>query len=207
MTAAITPAEIEARLSAALERMRRRRVTRFFTDAPVSEEQIRLVLEGGRWASSASNLRLHKFVVVLDPRLIGLVTQVAPGILGNPRALIVICTDLKRCDEVGARHQRDRTRYIDVGTAAMNMLLVAQDLGLGACPVTSFSQRAVAELLDMPDSLIPELMVLLGHPQPAHRTLRQGASTRLTIDDLSWVATADSGLQPLSTWAAEANRR
>jgi nitroreductase len=180
-----------------IERLRRRRVTRDFTGAPVAEEQVRLVLEAGRWAPSASNLRLHKFVVVEEASLIDLVKRVAPGILGNPTVLIVICTDLERCREVGARPDADRTRYIDVGTAAMNMLLVAQDLGLGACPVTSFSQRAVAILLDLPATLIPELMVLLGHPVPPRRSLRPGTRTRLAVEDLSFVATPDHGLQPL----------
>ena len=182
-----------------IARLRQRRVTRDFTGAPVADEHVRLILEGGRWATSASNLRLHKFVVVEDATLIDLVKRVAPGILGNPTVLIVICTDLQRCHEVGARPDTDRTRYIDVGTAAMNMLLVAQDLGLGACPVTSFSQRAVAILLDLPATLIPELMVLLGHPVPPHRSLRPEARTRLTVEDLSFVATPDRGLQRLTS--------
>jgi nitroreductase len=208
-----TAAEEDRAREPLIVRLRRRRVTRDFTNAPVAEERVRLVLEGGRWATSGSNLRLHRFVVVEDAidlppvyapvrlnvvddatewlhcllahcardehddevwdrlavsgarMLAGLLEKrIAPGILGNPTVLIVICTDLQRCREVGARPDADRTRYIDVGTAAMNMLLVAQDLGLGACPVTSFSQRAVAILLDLPATLIPELMVLLGHP-------------------------------------------
>ena len=93
-----------------LARMRRRRVTREFTGAPVAEEHVRLILEGGRWASSASNLHIHKFVVVDDRRVVDLVKTVAPGILGNPPALIVICTDLERCRQVGGRPERDRTR-------------------------------------------------------------------------------------------------
>ncbi|HWE63172.1 MAG TPA: nitroreductase family protein [Chloroflexota bacterium] len=181
-----------------LARMRRRRVSREFTGAPVAAADVRLILEAGRWASSASNLHIHKFVVVDDPRLVDLVKEVSPGILGNPTTLIVICTDLARCQEVGVRPHLDRTRYIDVGTAAMNMLLMAQDVRLGACPVTSFSQRAVALLLDLPATLIPELMVLLGHPLPSRRSLRAGAHTQLTVEDLSFIARPDQGLQRLA---------
>ena len=180
-----------------MSRLRRRRVTRDFTDAPVTRAQVRLILEGGRWASSASNLRIHKFVVVDDPNLVALVKQLAPGILGNPRALVVICTDLDRCREAGVRPHIDRTRYIDVGTAAMSMLLVAQDLELGACPITSFSQRAVAAVLDIPATLVPELMVALGHPATAQEPTRTGGRSRLTVDDLSFAATPQ-GLQSLT---------
>jgi nitroreductase len=178
-----------------ISRLRRRRVTRDFTDEPVARALVRLILEGGRWASSASNLYIHRFVVVDDPSLVALVKQFAPGILGNPRTLIVICTDLDRCREKGVRPDLDRTRYIDVGTAAMNMLLMAQDLGLGACPITSFSQRAVATVLDLPRTLVPELMVILGHPAPAAGTTQTGGHTRLTVDDLSFAANPRSGLQ------------
>lgn len=187
-----------------LARLRRRRVTRDFTGAPVEGAHVRQILESGRWASSGGNLHPHRFVVVADARLVELVKKVSPGILGNPTVLIVICTDLERFHAAGSRLHLDRTRYIDVGTAAMNMLLVAQDLGLGACPVTSFSQRAVSVLLDLPATLVPELMVLLGHPVPPQRLARSGASSRLTVDDLSVVATPDRGLQPLAgAWPGE----
>jgi nitroreductase len=182
-----------------LARLRRRRVTREFMDAPVDDAHIRQILEGGRWASSGGNLHPHRFVVVADPRLVELVEKVSPGILGNPRVLIVICSDLDLFQAAGSRLHLDRTRYIDVGTAAMNMLLVAQDLGLGACPVTSFSQRAVAMLLDLPATFVPELMVLLGHPAPAQRPPRSGSPARLTVDDLSFMATPDRGLQRLAS--------
>jgi nitroreductase len=56
-------------------RLRQRRVTRDFTGAPVAEEHVRLVLEGGRWATSGSNLRLHKFVVVEDATLVDLMIR------------------------------------------------------------------------------------------------------------------------------------
>jgi site-specific DNA recombinase len=44
-----------------------------------------------------------------------------------------------------------------------------------------------------------ELMVLLGHPVPPHRSLRPEARTRLTVEDLSFVATPDRGLQRLTS--------
>ena len=101
--------------------------------------------------------------------------------------------DLERCRQVGMQPDQMHARYIDVGTAAMNMLLVAQEVGLGACPVTSFRQRGVSIMIELPDTLVPELMVILGHPRPAHRQLRTGALTRLTVDDLTLVARFDGG--------------
>ncbi|MGQ9478343.1 MAG: nitroreductase family protein [Candidatus Bipolaricaulia bacterium] len=48
--------------------------------------------------------------------------------------------------------------------AAQNMLLMAYVLGLGSCPVASFSEVGVRELLELPDHLCPILLVALGFP-------------------------------------------
>jgi nitroreductase len=60
--------------------------------------------------------------------------------------------------------------YVDVGTAAATMLLVAHELGLGTCPVTSFSRAVVARLLALESGIEPWMIICLGHPaaqQPA----------------------------------------
>jgi nitroreductase len=66
------------------------------------------------------------------------------------------------------------------------MLLAAHALGLGACPVTSYSRSGVSTLLSLPSPVVPQMIVLLGHPAPHRRTLRSGASTRLRVDDLTY---------------------
>ena len=40
-------------------------------------------------------------------------------------------------------------------------------VGLGACPVTSFSRAAAARVLGLPDGMSPEMLVCLGHPTEA----------------------------------------
>ncbi|HVE30906.1 MAG TPA: nitroreductase family protein, partial [Mycobacteriales bacterium] len=54
--------------------------------------------------------------------------------------------------------------YVDVGTTAATMLLAAHAVGLGSCPVTSFSRAAVARLLGLAEGIEPRLVVCLGHP-------------------------------------------
>ena len=51
--------------------------------------------------------------------------------------------------------------YVDVGTAAQNMLNMAHALGVGSCPVTSFSQSGVAGVLGLPGNLSVELLIML----------------------------------------------
>jgi nitroreductase len=74
-----------------------------------------------------------------------------------------VCTDWKKAGAQGFS-QEHHSIYMDVGAAMENMLLAAHALGVGAGPVTSFSQSAVQELLDLPGWLLPDLVVCLGYP-------------------------------------------
>jgi nitroreductase len=77
---------------------------------------------------------------------------------------------------------KDTTTWIDVGTCAMNMMIAAHALGLGSCPVTSYSQAGLASVLDLPDTIIPELVLMLGYPAPATAAPRR--RERLHLDEI-----------------------
>jgi nitroreductase len=148
------------------EAMRTRRAVRSFSDEPVTVAEIRRIIAAARWASSAGNRRLHRFYVTRDRAKIDLISAIGPGFYGQPPAIIVICTDLERAEESGVKDGRDESTWIDVGTAAMNMQLMAHALGLGTTPVTSVSRSGLIEALELPDHLRPELILQLGHPAP-----------------------------------------
>lgn len=166
------------------EVIRTRRAVRAFTDEPVAVADIRRIIEAARWASSAGNRRLHRFYVTRDSERIEQVSIVGPGFYGRPAALIVICTDLERLDRLGVRRGKDVSTWIDVGTAAMNMQIMAHALGLGTTPVTSVSQSGLQEALELPDHLRPDLILQLGHPVPPERG-RAGRGPRLRIEEIT----------------------
>lgn len=169
-----------------LRTMRTRRVVRRFTAEPVGTELIRKVLEAGRWATTGGNRRVHRFLVVRDPRTIRLVKAMSPGMLGVPAAIIAICLDAPAAEEQQVPVDRHPSVWIDVGTAAMNMMVAAHAFGLGSCPVTSFSRSGVSTMLELPATAVPQMLILLGHPAPYRRVLRPGAPTRVTVDDLTY---------------------
>lgn len=170
---------------ALIELIRRRRVTRAFTPEPVPRDLLTRVVETGRWAPSAGNRRIHIFVIINEPARIQKIRLLAPGMLGHPTALIVICTDWRRAAREGVKRSELNT-WVDVGTASQNMLLAAAALGLGAGPVTSFSRGGVSVLLRLPETVTPELMICLGYPAPEPRVMRAGASTVLKAADLCY---------------------
>lgn len=176
-----------ATVDAVLGTMRRRRVCRSYTSQPVGERELKLLLEAARWAPSAGNRRINKFLVVRDAEKIKLVRQVAPGMLGVPTALIVICTDRTRADEEGVKlHQDQRNTWVDVGAAAQNVMLAAEALGLGSCPLTSFSVEGVRVILGLPDHLLPDFIVQLGQRTPSARAPANPTRRRITVEDMSY---------------------
>ena len=174
----------DERAEAVYEVIRTRRAVRAFTDQPVAVADIRRIIEAARWASSAGNRRLHRFFVTRDPEKIDLISTIGPGFYGTPAALIVICTDLEKAASAGVSPENDTSTWIDVGTAAMNMQLMAHALGLGTTPVTSVSRSGLREALELPDHLRADLILQLGHPAPSAMP-KPGRGQRLRIDAIT----------------------
>jgi nitroreductase len=169
-----------------LAAIRSRRVTRAFTDEPVARADLETVLDAVRWAPTAGNRHLQRFVATDDPTTLRLLRMTAPGMIALPTAAVVICTDRALAADYGFPPGAPGP-HVDVGTAAATLLLAAHAIGLGAGPVTSFSRAAAAVVLRLPAGRVPEMIVCLGHPAPrAPGPMRPG--TRLTWRELtSWV--------------------
>jgi nitroreductase len=156
--------------------IRRRRVTRAMSEEPVDPGLVDQVLEAARWAPNAGNRRLQPVLAVTDPVLLRLLRQVSPGMVPVPQAALVICLDTVRAEEFGFQPGH-RGLYVDIGTTAATLLLAAYSVGLGACPVTSFSRAAAARVLGLRPGLSPELVVCLGHPASEQPTTLSALST------------------------------
>ena len=162
------------RAEAVFENIKTRRAVRSFTDQPVSVADLRRIVEAARWASSAGNRRLHRFYVTRDPEKIDLINTIGPGFYGSPAALIVICTDLDRLKLFSIRQGQDVSTFIDVGTAAMNMQLMAHALGLGTTPVTSVSRSGFARCSNCRIICARNSFFSLGIPHRHHQSAPRG---------------------------------
>lgn len=170
----------------ALEAIRTRRVARFFQARPLPEDLIWQVLEAARWAPAGSGRRVQRYVCVTERTLIRHLKMMAPGMVGNlPSAIIVICINWDQAGYQAVDQVRARMlAYIDVGTAAQNMMLAAHSLGLGAGPVTAFSPDAVDEFLNLPRAWGPEMFITLGYRDATPAASWQLPRVRIQIEDL-----------------------
>ncbi|GAA1864420.1 nitroreductase family protein [Pseudonocardia ailaonensis] len=166
-----------------LEAIRSRRVVRSMTGEPVARADLEAVLDAARWAPTAGNRHLQRFVVTDDPGTLRVLRMVSPGMIARPPAAIAICVDRALAADYGFPPGAAGPS-VDVGTAAATILLAAHSLGLGAVPVTSFSRAAVAVVLRLPEGTTADMILCLGHPAPGGPgPLRRGR--KVTWQDLT----------------------
>jgi nitroreductase len=75
----------------------------------------------------------------------------------------VVCANIGRSS---AKYGKRGELYAvqDASAAAMNMMLMALDLGLGTCWVGAFDEQAVSRLLGIPQGVRPVMLMPLGFP-------------------------------------------
>lgn len=141
-----------------------RRTIRRFRSDPVGEEQLRLILEAGRWAPSFSNLQPWKFLVIKDEKLRSALDRTAKesvlhwGIHQAP-VVILVCVD-RRIDPLHA---------IEAGAAAtQNMALAAFSLGLGSGWIGIMgteAEAAIQKLFRLPETMRIVSLLPVGVPE------------------------------------------
>ena len=152
---------------AVFEAMRRRRMHRVFTPVPVDEEILeRLVYAAGRAQVARPGIR--HLIVVTDPRLVRTVRQACPGFVNNAPAIVVICSDLEKAEEVMGPRGVEVVTRLDAGAAAGYITIAAPVLGIGVCKVTSWTEEVVQAIFGLPEHIRPEVLMAVGIPVADH---------------------------------------
>ncbi len=138
-----------------LDIIKSRRSIRHFLETPIPPDVLSSLLEAARWAPSGNNSQPCLFVVIREQANIQKIKMFAPGLGGDPTALLVLCSDTSVATG---------TYLMDIAMAAQNILLTATENNLGSCVIRAFNQAAIQSLLHLPSHVMPELIVSLGYP-------------------------------------------
>ena len=166
-----------------LDAMRQRRSIRKFRPTPVPYALLEEIVEISRLYPSGGNLQPVRFAIVTKPELTDALfadlrwAMYLPDyfISSNerPTAYIILLRDSrisKKCD-------------YDIGAASSSVMLAATDRGLASCPIGNFTAAKVVQLLHLPDTLHPELVIALGYPAHESKVIPMGDSVRYTQDE------------------------
>ena len=146
------------------EAIKNRRSIRRYKALDIAEHELRELVESAHWAPSAGNINPRHFLAIKNPRAIESIKSLSPGMFGNPAAIIAICADRKKAEEKASSNGYIYS-VLDVAMAAQNLLLAAYARGIGSCVIRSFHAQAIGELLELPEHIVPELLVALGYPE------------------------------------------
>jgi nitroreductase len=150
----------------------KRRSIRRFKDKPVPFEALEKCVDAARLAPCGRNQQVCEYIVIND-------AEVLPGIFENiggsvklppekggprpenkPKAYILIL--INKTWERDAN--RRRVTHYDVGIAAENIILVALEQGIGACPILMFDESSLKPILNIPDEYDIALVIVMGYP-------------------------------------------
>ncbi|MHA2351793.1 MAG: nitroreductase family protein [Candidatus Thorarchaeota archaeon] len=155
--------------------VRKRRHIHFFESEPISDENIRTLLEAARWSPSAGNLQPWEIIVVNSEedknRLVDALRK--KEYMRSAPVIFVFCADQSRTRE--RYGERGTSLYViqDTTAAIQNVLLTATALGLGSGWVGDFDDDAIADLLKLPPNVRPMALIMIGkskeNPNPPSR--------------------------------------
>lgn len=159
-------------MSCVIEAIKNRRSIRKYEDKTVSEEAVKKLLESVQWAQSWANTQCWEVIVVRGQEIKEKLSEAV--LKGNPAqksvtaapVVLVVCAKLKSS---GFYKDVVTTKFgdwfmFDIGIAAQNICLQAQDMGLGAVVMGLFDHNKVADILGVPEGYEVVTMIPVGYP-------------------------------------------
>ena len=167
----------------------RRSVKMYDANHRMNEDEIRHLLEYTLLSPTAFNIQHWRFVAVRDPALRAEIRKASwnQAQVTDASLLLVLCMDLKAWDKDPQRYWRNAPQHVqdhmvtgirdyytgneqaqrDEGMrscslAAMNLMLLAKDMGYDSCPMDGFDFDVVAKLIRMPADHAICMMLTVG---------------------------------------------
>lgn len=144
-----------------------RSIRSFDESRPVSRETLLELVELARLSASAANKQPLKYCLVTGEKCAEVQPLTAwaaalPDITLPPQGhmptgFVVIChdTQISPLSDAAA---------VDVGIAAQTAALRATEKKLGCCMIASFNKPKLSAVLDLPENLVPRLLIAVGYP-------------------------------------------
>ncbi len=165
-----------------------RRSVRRFKAEPVSHEVLNSIVEAASYAPSWKNTQITRYTAVEDPALKAELAAKATiphnaGIINSAPVLMVVTLIKNRCgferDGSYTTSKGDHWQMFDAGIATQTFCLAAWEQGIGSVIMGIFDEKAVGDLLSIPEDQEVAALVAIGYPDEA-----PAAPARKTTDIL-----------------------
>ena len=144
----------------------KRRSVRKYKQDPLSEKDLKRMVDAARLAPSEANTQPLKYLMITNPALLPqvyshlkwaayLTPEGDPPEGRRPTAYIIVLVDTRVKD---SGYQRG------LGAAVENMILVGEEKGIASCWIASVDAKSLAAALNIPEYLKIDSVVALGRP-------------------------------------------
>ena len=156
-----------------LEAIASKRAVRHFTDQPITDEDLRAILDAGRRAQSSKNIQPWTFIAIRDRQTLRRLSEC--GAYAGHLAGAAVGVALLSAGPTG----------FDLGQAAAYLQLAAWELGVGTCIATIYEPERAREILGVPETYAFDIALSLGYPDPAAgRPAAPPGQGRKSFDDV-----------------------
>lgn len=166
-----------------LELAKQRHSVRKFQDREVEQEKLEYILECARRAPSAVNFQPWKFFIVKSREKQEQLRQCYPSkwfVEAKCPYFIVACGDTEQSWKRKKYDGKDFTD-VDISIAVEHICLAATEQGLGTCWVCAFDPEKLKQVLQLPESMYPLVILPLGYPDEE----KVPATPRKEIDEIT----------------------
>ena len=158
---------------------------RAYSDEPVSDKDLGLVLEAARVAPTAHNFQPQRILVVRSTEALARLRAATRMTYGAP-VVLAVCYDVDRAYRNGAFGEPDYCAgEMDCSIACTQMMLQAAELGLGTLWARGYNTAEVERALGIPADLRLVCLLDLGHPAADAKTA-PGHTRRLSLAELAF---------------------
>jgi nitroreductase len=176
-----------------IEAIRKRRSIRAYKSTPVDQKTLVAILEAGRLAPSWANTQTWRFVVVRDPQIKVALADAAnpPGsrnnnVMRQAPLVVAACAELSRAGFRDGKAVTDKEGYwymFDSALALQNMVLEAEELGLGTLYIGAFDAKKAAAALGVPEGFVCVALLPLGYADEQPEARARKATSEIVFYD------------------------
>jgi nitroreductase len=185
-----------------------RRSCRDYTSKKISLATVSEIIEAGSWAPSAGNVQNWNFIVVSDEEKRKKLSQLCMDqdwMIDAP-IHVIICNDKKKVvDLYPKRGELYASQHCAYATAFM--VLKAESLGIGSCLVGGMDVEGVQRLLNIPEHVVPEMVITLGYPDMVEDEVDKTAAPFVTYFEEYGTKKADLDFFPLQRQVQRAEKK
>jgi len=166
-------------LNQVIETILNHKSIRKFQDKPLTDSQIKLIVESAQAASTSSFVQAYSIIGIKDKDTKRKLATIAgnQSYVEENGHFFVFCADLFRhevCSEMEGKNvdislestEKFMVAIIDATLAAQNAVLAAESMGLGICYIGGLRNnlKEVCDLLHIPNRVIPLFGITVGYP-------------------------------------------